>query len=55
VDALRTAGLPITFAGEGRVRLEPAPRLGEDTDAVLDALAGYGKEVIAELRREGAL
>jgi len=55
VDELRTAGLPITFVGAERPLLEPAPRLGEHTDEVLSGIAGYGPEMVAELRREGAL
>jgi CoA:oxalate CoA-transferase len=43
IDALRTAGVPITFSADPVAFARPAPRLGEHTDEIL-AQAGYTPE-----------
>jgi crotonobetainyl-CoA:carnitine CoA-transferase CaiB-like acyl-CoA transferase len=55
VGRVRLPGNPIKFEGAGRTISNPAPRLGEHTDAVLGELLSLPAERIAELRREGAI
>jgi CoA:oxalate CoA-transferase len=46
---------PVHFSGVARGQLRPAPRLGEHTDEVLEALGGYSAADIARLREAGAV
>jgi crotonobetainyl-CoA:carnitine CoA-transferase CaiB-like acyl-CoA transferase len=46
---------PIRFPDEDPVALDPAPRLGADTEAVLREVAGYTDDQLATLRSSGAL
>ncbi len=55
VGRVRLPGNPIKFEGAGRTISNPAPRLGEHTDAVLGELLALPAERIAELRREGVV
>jgi crotonobetainyl-CoA:carnitine CoA-transferase CaiB-like acyl-CoA transferase len=55
VGRVRLPGNPIKFAGVGKTISNPAPRLGEHTDAVLADLLALPAERIAELRRQGAV
>ena len=55
VGRVRLPGNPIKFSGVAGTRSEPAPRLGEHTDAVLRGLLGLREEQISTLRREGAI
>lgn len=51
---LPVPGMPIKFRGETAVSAEPAPRIGEHTEAVLSRI-GYSPAEIAALREEGAI
>jgi crotonobetainyl-CoA:carnitine CoA-transferase CaiB-like acyl-CoA transferase len=55
VGRVRLPGNPIKFSGAGGTISNPAPRLGEHTDAVLTGLLGLPPERIAELRRQGVV
>src|SRR5262249_49546045 len=55
VGRVRLPGNPIKLDGMGPTISNPAPRLGEHTDAVLGELLGLTVERIAELRRSGAV
>jgi crotonobetainyl-CoA:carnitine CoA-transferase CaiB-like acyl-CoA transferase len=48
-------GFPVKFGDGALSHPEPAPTLGEHTDAVLRELCGYDEQTLAELRRQGAL
>ena len=48
-------GNPIKFAGAGKTISNPAPLLGEHTDAVLRNLLHLPDERIAQLRTAGVL
>ncbi|MBI1848117.1 MAG: CoA transferase [Candidatus Rokubacteria bacterium] len=50
-----TLGTPLKVDGAMDLEVAPPPRLGEHTDAVLAALAGYGVERLAALRASGAI
>ena len=52
---VRLPGNPIKFEGMGRTISNPAPRLGEHTDAVLRDLLHLPATRIAELRAQGAI
>jgi crotonobetainyl-CoA:carnitine CoA-transferase CaiB-like acyl-CoA transferase len=51
-DGLPYCGPPWRIGGDGWSLRRPAPRLGEDTDAVLGHWAGYDGDRIAALRAE---
>ena len=55
VGRVRVPGNPIKFDGMGRTISNPAPRLGEHTDAVLRDLLHLPAARIAELRQQGAI
>src|SRR5262249_52656633 len=46
------AGAPLRVSGSGRVRERAGPCLGEDTDAVLQEVAGMGPEERERLVRQ---
>ena len=52
---VRLPGNPIKFEGMGRTISNPAPRLGEHTDAVLRDLLALPAARIAELREQGVI
>src|SRR4030095_9669546 len=51
---LKECGAPIRTEGEGRTPRR-GPRLGEDTDAILSEILGYGAATIAGLRTRGVI
>ena len=55
VGRVRLPGNPIKFDGVGRTISNPAPRLGEHTDAVLRDLLSLPDSRIAELRQQGVI
>jgi crotonobetainyl-CoA:carnitine CoA-transferase CaiB-like acyl-CoA transferase len=55
VGRVRMPGNPIRMSGTGRTISNPAPRLGEHTDAVLGELLSLTPERVAALRRQGAV
>ena len=55
VGRVRLPGNPIKFEGMGRTISNPAPRLGEHTDAVLRDLLALPAERIAQLREQGVV
>lgn len=55
VGKVRLPGNPIKFAGAPATPSEPAPQLGQHTDAVLTGLLGLAQDRIEELRRQGAI
>jgi crotonobetainyl-CoA:carnitine CoA-transferase CaiB-like acyl-CoA transferase len=55
VGRVRLPGNPIKMAGAPGTISNPAPRLGEHTDAVLGRLLGLPAEAIASLRAAGAV
>jgi len=55
VGKVRLPGNPIKFSGMGRTISNPAPRLGEHTEAILHELLSLSPERIAELRQQGAV
>ena len=52
---LRIFGQPIKLGGTPAEPARPAPRFGEHTDVVLQGIAGYSAEQVAELRAAGAV
>jgi crotonobetainyl-CoA:carnitine CoA-transferase CaiB-like acyl-CoA transferase len=55
VGRVRLPGNPIKMTGVGPTRSEPAPRLGEHTETVLQELLAVTPGEIAALRAEGAI
>ena len=55
VGRVRLPGNPIKFAGIERTLSNPAPRLGEHTDAILGKLLKLAPGDIAKLREQGAV
>jgi crotonobetainyl-CoA:carnitine CoA-transferase CaiB-like acyl-CoA transferase len=55
VGRVRLPGNPIKMSGAPATPSQPAPRLGEHTDAVLSGLLSLSAERIADLRRQGAI
>lgn len=55
VGRVRLPGNPIKMSGMGKTISNPAPRLGEHTDAVLGELIALSPERIAALRATGAV
>jgi crotonobetainyl-CoA:carnitine CoA-transferase CaiB-like acyl-CoA transferase len=55
VGTVRLPGNPIKVSGMGRTISNPAPRLGEHTEAILGELLSLSPERITELRRQGAV
>ncbi|KPK18741.1 MAG: hypothetical protein AMJ67_08715 [Betaproteobacteria bacterium SG8_41] len=55
VGTVRLPGNPIKVAGMSGTISNPAPRLGEHTDALLRELLSLTPERIAELRQQGAI
>ena len=55
VGKVRLPGNPIKFLGVSGTISQPAPRLGEHTDAVLSRLLGLSAGEIARLRADGAI
>jgi len=55
VGRVRLPGNPIKFEGMGRTISNPAPRLGEHTDAVLRDLLALPPARVAELREQGVI
>lgn len=53
--AMKIPGVPIKFSDTPADVEAPAPVLGEHTESVLTSLLGLSKQVIEELRRDGAL
>ena len=54
IGPMRILGRPVKFPGAPQAPLQPPPRLGEHTDAVLRGL-GVTEERIAALRRDGVI
>jgi crotonobetainyl-CoA:carnitine CoA-transferase CaiB-like acyl-CoA transferase len=52
---VRLPGNPIKFEGMGRTISNPAPRLGEHTDAMLRELLHLPAARLAELRAQGVI
>lgn len=52
---MRVTGLPFAFDGQAFASPKPAPRLGEQTHAVLAEWAGCGPDEIADLEAQGVL
>lgn len=48
-------GAPVKMHGCADEPVKPAPRLGEDTDALLGGLLGLGDAELGELRKEGVI
>ena len=55
VGRVRMPGNPIKFEGAGKTISNPAPLLGEHTDAVLRELLSLSAQRIAELRQQGVV
>jgi len=55
VGRVRLPGNPIKISGSAGTPSAPAPRLGEHTDQVLQALLGLTEEALANLRRDGVI
>jgi crotonobetainyl-CoA:carnitine CoA-transferase CaiB-like acyl-CoA transferase len=55
VGKVRLPGNPIRLSDAPPTPSEPAPRLGQHTDAVLSGLLGLTPDRIEELRRQGAI
>ncbi|MGH8620595.1 MAG: CoA transferase [Burkholderiales bacterium] len=55
VGRVRLPGNPVKMSSMTGTPSQPAPRLGEHTDAVLGELLKLPAERIAALRREGAI
>lgn len=55
VGRVRMPGNPIKFDGMGKTRSQPAPLLGEHTDAVLGELLSLPAARIAQLRQSGVV
>jgi crotonobetainyl-CoA:carnitine CoA-transferase CaiB-like acyl-CoA transferase len=55
VGKVRLPGNPIKVSGMTGTISNPAPRLGEHTEAILGELLSLASERIAELRRQGAI
>jgi crotonobetainyl-CoA:carnitine CoA-transferase CaiB-like acyl-CoA transferase len=55
VGRVRMPGNPIKFEGAGKTISNPAPLLGEHTDAVLRDLLSLPVARIAELRQSGVI
>jgi crotonobetainyl-CoA:carnitine CoA-transferase CaiB-like acyl-CoA transferase len=55
VGKVRLPGNPIKMSGVSETISNPAPRLGEHTDAVLGGLLSLSPDQIAGLRRQGAI
>lgn len=49
---LKVVGVPVRLSQTPGSALGPAPQLGEQTEAVLSDICGYGREEIAQLRAE---
>lgn len=54
-EGLYGTGVPIRFSSTEATLTEPAPRLGQHTEAVLEELLGYSTEKVAALRSDGSL
>jgi crotonobetainyl-CoA:carnitine CoA-transferase CaiB-like acyl-CoA transferase len=55
VGTVRLPGNPIKMSGMGKTISNPAPRVGEHTDAVLGSLLRLSADEIASLRKSGAV
>jgi crotonobetainyl-CoA:carnitine CoA-transferase CaiB-like acyl-CoA transferase len=55
VGKVRLPGNPIKMTGMGKTISNPAPRVGEHTDAVLGSLLQLSADEIASLRKSGAI
>jgi len=55
VGKVRLPGNPIKMSGITDTISNPAPRLGEHTDAILSQLLSLSAEQIESLRRDGAI
>jgi crotonobetainyl-CoA:carnitine CoA-transferase CaiB-like acyl-CoA transferase len=55
VGRVRMPGNPIKMSDIPATPSQPAPRLGEHTDAVLSELLSLSAQKIADLRRQGAI
>ncbi len=55
VGKVRLPGNPIKVSGMTGTISNPAPRLGEHTDAILHELLSLSPERIAALREQGAI
>jgi crotonobetainyl-CoA:carnitine CoA-transferase CaiB-like acyl-CoA transferase len=55
VGTVRLPGNPIKMSGMGKTIANPAPRIGEHTDALLGGLLNLSDEQIAGLRSKGAV
>ena len=55
VGKVRLPGNPIKMSGMGKTISNPAPRVGEHTDAVLGSLLRLSADEIASLRKSGAV
>ncbi len=55
VGRVRLPGNPIKMSGMSGTISNPAPRLGEHTDAILGEVLGLSADGIASLRRQGAV
>ena len=54
-DGLIVPGSPLKSAGDKDIPSTSAPRLGEDTDAVLASVLGYDSLRLSELRKRSII
>ncbi len=55
IGATLTAGSPLAFQAAPRTAVKPAPRLGEDTDAILAEILGLDSGAIGALHDKGVV
>jgi crotonobetainyl-CoA:carnitine CoA-transferase CaiB-like acyl-CoA transferase len=52
---IRVTGAPVKLSGSSSAVRTAAPRLGQDSDAVLSAILGIGEQELEHLRRAGVI